>query len=91
MCKTNVKYFLEHLGYRVSINNPYKGMELLRRYGDPVRNRHSLQIEISKALYLNEETNEPSKGFSELKNNLNKLIGFMREHIDQTSLPLAAD
>lgn len=86
-----IRSYLQKLGYRVSINNPYKGVELLRRYADPVRNRHSLQIEINKALYLNEETNEIAKGFVELKDNINKLMVFMRYYVEQTSLPLAAD
>lgn len=86
-----VRNYLESMGYRVSINNPYKGMELLRRYADPVRNRHSLQIEINKALYLNEETNEISKGFNELKTSINKLIDFMIQYGEKSAQPLAAD
>lgn len=86
-----IRTYLQGMGYRVSINNPYKGMELLRRYADPVRGRHSLQIEINKALYLNEETNEISRGFNDLKNNIDKLLDFMNQYVEQSSQPLAAD
>ncbi len=86
-----LKYFLERLGYRVSINNPYKGVDILRRYGDPLRNRHSLQIELSKALYLDEETNELTSAATDLKNNLSKMMGFIRDYAHQSGIPAAAD
>lgn len=49
----------EHLrgrGYSVAYNHPYKGVELLRRYGDPARHRHSIQIELNRQLYMDEES-----------------------------------
>ena len=49
----------EHLqgrGYSVAYNHPYKGVELLRRYGDPARHRHSIQIELNRQLYMDEQT-----------------------------------
>ena len=33
--------------FDVTINDPYKGAELTRRYADPAAKRHSLQIEMS--------------------------------------------
>lgn len=86
-----LRAMLQGMGYRVSINNPYKGMELLRRYADPVRHRHSLQIEINKALYLNEETNEISKGFKDLKSDLRKMMDFMIQYVEKSAQPMAAD
>jgi len=49
----------EHLrgrGYSVAYNHPYKGVELLRRYGDPARHRHSIQIELNRKLYMDENS-----------------------------------
>ncbi|HUR88196.1 MAG TPA: N-formylglutamate amidohydrolase [Ramlibacter sp.] len=47
---------LEQSGYRVSYNHPYKGVELVRRYGDPAHQRHSIQVEINRKLYMDEAT-----------------------------------
>lgn len=47
-----VKQFFENAGYSVAINNPYKGVELVRYFSAPHLGRHSLQIELNKALYL---------------------------------------
>jgi N-formylglutamate deformylase len=45
-------------GYRVAVNDPYSGQDLLREFGDPARGRESLQVEMNRALYLDEQTRE---------------------------------
>jgi N-formylglutamate deformylase len=65
---------LKSFGYGVAYNHPYKGVELVRRYGDPLRQRHSIQLEINRKLYMNEETLEMTAGFAPLKANLQKLV-----------------
>jgi N-formylglutamate deformylase len=78
---------LEKLGYDVRINDPYKGVELVRAYSDPAENRHSLQIEINRKLYMNEVTRELNAGFDALQANLKCLIAaiarYAREHMPQ--------
>ncbi len=67
----------EHLagrGYEVSLNHPYKGVELVRRYGDPARHRHSLQIEINRKLYMDEHSLALHDGFESLKASLRSLV-----------------
>jgi N-formylglutamate deformylase len=52
---------VEHLrgcGFSVDYNHPYKGVELVRRYGEPARHRHSIQVEINRKLYMDERTLE---------------------------------
>ena len=66
--------YLQSLGYSVSYNHPYKGVELVRRYGDPAHQRHSLQVEINRKLYMDEKTLAPNEGFDSLKRNLRSLL-----------------
>lgn len=66
---------LRGLGYAVALNHPYKGVELVRRYGKPGRGRHSIQIEISRRLYMDEETLEPHAGFAVVRRDLTALAG----------------
>ncbi|MDB5745076.1 MAG: N-formylglutamate amidohydrolase [Polaromonas sp.] len=68
---------LRALGYHVAYNHPYKGVELVRRYGDPARHRHSIQLEINRKLYMNEETLTLTPGFATLKTHLRSLIGLL--------------
>ena len=44
------------MGYDVRVNDPYKGVELVRAYSNPARGRMSLQLEINKRLYMDEAT-----------------------------------
>jgi len=71
---------LRDQGYSVNINHPYKGAELIKRYSHPDRKRHSVQIEISRALYMDEKKFEKSVNFNLLSRNLRNFI------IDLTSV-----
>jgi N-formylglutamate deformylase len=69
-----VRETLAGMGYRVTVNDPYKGVELIRAYCDPKAGRHSLQIEINKRLYMDERTLARTQGFSRLQNHLAELL-----------------
>jgi N-formylglutamate deformylase len=47
--------FLRDLGYSVAINAPYKGREILRRYGRPQERCYAMQLEINRDLYMDED------------------------------------
>jgi N-formylglutamate deformylase len=66
--------FLKSLGYGVAYNHPYKGVELVRRYSSPLEQRHSIQLEINRKLYMNEETLAITRGFAPLKGHLQLLV-----------------
>ena len=74
---------LDAMGYVVKINDPYKGAELVRAFGDPGQNRHSIQIEINRALYMNEDKFEKLPEFALHQSNLARLAqemaGYIRE------------
>ena len=83
--------FLRGLGYTVTINDPFKGVELVRRYGDPARGRHSLQLEINKALYMDEKTFEKSSNYNVLSRDIEKLISLCATYVQTNLTALAAD
>lgn len=82
---------LRDMGYRVAINRPYKGVELVRRYAAPSLGRHAIQIEINKALYWDEDKGEKLKNYSALKEDLEKLSLFLQAYINNNLVNLAAD
>jgi N-formylglutamate deformylase len=66
---------LRALGYSVDYNHPYKGVELVRRYGKPAERRHSIQVEINRKLYMDEQTLAPNEaGFARLQADLRSLV-----------------
>lgn len=71
--------FLGALGYSVEYNHPYKGVELVRRYGDPARHRHGIQVEVNRRLYMDETTLEPTAGFDRLRAHLKAMVTMLLE------------
>jgi len=73
-CLHHVTEFLEQklnqLGYTVVRNKPYAGGFITQKYGIPHMNRHSIQIEINRSLYMDEDRLVLHEGFAELKSNL---------------------
>lgn len=68
---------LRGLGYDVAYNHPYKGVELVRRYGDPARQRHSVQLEINRKLYMDEQTLELLPEAERLRGHLRSLVDLL--------------
>ncbi len=66
---------LAGLGYRVQRNRPYAGGYITRHYGKPDQAQHALQIEINRALYMDEHTIQRSPGMPGLIRDINRLIG----------------
>jgi N-formylglutamate deformylase len=69
-----VRATLAGWGYDVAVNDPFKGVELVRAYADPAAGRHSLQLEINKRLYMDEASREPHEGFVPLQQRLMSLL-----------------
>lgn len=82
---------LKDMGYSVAVNRPYKGVELVRKFSDPAMGRHSLQIELKRSLYMDEQTREKNTGFDRLRRNMAKLTDQMIDFALENSLDLAAD
>ncbi|WP_425961403.1 N-formylglutamate amidohydrolase [Rhizobium nepotum] len=72
---------LESFGYSVSRNVPFRGAELVSAYSAPAKNRHSIQIELNRKLYMDEVTREKNAGYGELKANLGKLGATLRTYL----------
>jgi N-formylglutamate deformylase len=72
---------LRGMGYEVHVNDGYKGVELVRRQGRPGERRHSLQIEVDRALYMDQRTLEKLPGFDMLKTDLARLTEALRDFI----------
>ena len=54
-------------GFRVARNAPFAGAYIAQAYGKPSFGQHAVQVEIDRALYMDEEAVEPHSGFEELR------------------------
>lgn len=75
-----IRSTLAAMGYHVTVNDPYKGVELVRAYADPRAGRMSVQLEVNKRLYMDESTRTPNDGFAALQENLMTLVDVLLEH-----------
>ena len=65
---------LRRLGFSVRRNLPYAGGYTTRHYGRPRERRHALQIEVNRALYMNEIAIRPTAGLQRLAAQLGELV-----------------
>ena len=54
---------LTGMGYRVAHNRPYAGGFITEHYGRPAKGLHALQLEINRALYMDERHHRLHEGF----------------------------
>ncbi len=74
--------FLSARNYRVLRNKPYAGGFITEHYGSPLTGYHSLQIEVSRALYMDERTYRKTRSFQRLREDLSQMAAML------TTLPL---
>ena len=58
-------------------NHPYKGVELVRRHSAPGEHRHSIQIEVNRALYMDEQSLATHAGYAGLQRSLESLVAML--------------
>ena len=62
-------------GYRVARNAPYAGGFTTSHYGTPQTGRHAIQIEISRALYMDERSVERKPFLRRIAEDMGELVG----------------
>jgi N-formylglutamate amidohydrolase len=68
-----IEVTLRERGYSVSRNKPYAGGFITEHYGNPAAGLHSIQLEINRALYMDERRLERSSSFAKVANDLEAL------------------
>jgi N-formylglutamate amidohydrolase len=63
----HVSEVLKEMGYDVALNRPYAGGYITEHYGRPSLGAHALQLEVNRALYMDEQTLRPTRGFDQLR------------------------
>jgi len=66
---------LRDLGYAVARNKPYAGGFITEHYGDPAAGFHAVQIEINRALYMDERSYARSSRFERVRLDLARMVG----------------
>lgn len=82
-----VEAFLQKAGFKVLRNRPYSGGFITETHGTPRHNRHALQIEINRSLYMDEKTQVKNSNFNDvrrqLKDVIKQLIAYLPQDLQQ--------
>lgn len=65
-----IEAYLRGCGYQVARNRPYAGGFITEHYGVPSNGIHALQIEVNRALYMDERRMERLPNFERVKSDL---------------------
>jgi len=77
-------------GFKVARNTPFAGAYVAQAYGRPSRNQHAIQVEIDRALYMDEQRIRPNDRFHDVCRQLTSVIReIARIGLDEQ--PLAAE
>lgn len=76
-----IETVLRDHGYSVARNDPFKGVEIIRRSGRPAEGRRALQIEVKKSRYMDLATLQPHEGFDALKTALDAMLAALAAHV----------
>lgn len=72
-----MRALFEAQGWRVGLNTPYAGGYATQAWGRPSEGFEAIQVELSRALYLDEATLEPSRDYRSFQAALTRVIGRM--------------
>jgi N-formylglutamate amidohydrolase len=82
--------FLDGMGFSAVRNKPYAGGFITEHYGRPVRGLHALQIEINRALYVDETTLEKKREFPVIAAALSTFMRQMADYVGDFSGGMSA-
>lgn len=69
-------------GFSIRQNWPYKGGRITEAYGRPSEGWQTVQVELNRKLYMNEETKRPMPGlFEETQTRVGRILEFIASHI----------
>lgn len=77
-------------GLTVTRNAPFAGAYITQTYGRPSHNQHAVQIEIDRAIYMDEKRIRPNSNFDSFRALLTGVVSDIAA-IGQDKLPLAAE
>jgi len=81
---------LKAQGYVVALNKPYAGGYITEYYGRPHKAQHALQIEVNRALYMDETSFAKSTGFDSIRCDLEAMVRALMAGVIGLAIPRAA-
>lgn len=68
-------------GFKVGYNWPYKGGRLTEEYGKPQEGQQAIQVEMNRALYMNEDTKKLNPDYQKVSQKLKIALGYIQSNL----------
>lgn len=78
-------------GFNVARNMPFAGAYITQHYGRPSRRQHAVQVEIDRALYMDEQSVRPNGNFAAFKAALDGVVAELAAIGEAGDLRVAAE
>ncbi|QEE36867.1 N-formylglutamate amidohydrolase [Octadecabacter sp. SW4] len=78
-------------GFKVARNMPFAGAYITQHYGRPSRRQHAVQVEIDRALYMDEQSVRPNGNFAAFKTALDGVVAELAAIGEAGDLRVAAE
>lgn len=78
-------------GFHVKRNHPFAGAYTVQRYGRPAHGLHAVQVEIDRALYMDQARIEPNERFDKTRERLRTVIAAIADLGRADGIPMAAE
>ena len=75
--------FLTRRNFAVALNTPYAGGFTTAHYGNPRRGRHAVQVEINRALYMDERRVRRKPELARLAAEMTALVAYLGEFMSE--------
>lgn len=76
-------------GFKVRLNWPYFGGRLTEQYGQPERGQHTIQVELNRGLYMNEQTKKINPDVSKIQAKLQSALRYVQNGlVDRSGQPV---
>jgi N-formylglutamate deformylase len=85
-----VERFLMSMGYIVALNKPYAGGYISEHYGNPNEGIHAIQIEVNRALYMDEDTLALRRDFRNIRADITRLADWIGQTLPDYLAPRRA-
>lgn len=69
-----VEHAFQQAGFITARNTPFSGAYIAQHYGRPSRRQHVVQVEIDRALYMDERAVRPARGFEDVRERLAAVV-----------------
>jgi N-formylglutamate amidohydrolase len=79
-----LEHHFRQQGFSCRRNRPYAGGFITETFGIPRRNRHAIQIEVNRSLYMNEARLTKHEGFAELQKSLTAIMSDYLRNLCET-------